>query len=106
MVKKEKPKPGKKKGEQGLLLDVTPENRKKINRIAKKYKAIQHERLALTAEEVKLKTELKELIHNSGLVKLEDGSIKFSVDDWEIQLLPTEEKLTVTAKKQVEVEDD
>ena len=101
MVKK-KPK----KGEQGYLIDITPENMKQIRKVTTAYKAVQGERLALLQKEVVLKNKLLDLIHAADLQKDSKGAIKFGCDDWEIELKPTDEKLTVTPKKNVKGEEE
>ncbi len=85
-------------GEQIMLIDIAPENIKPIIKAAKLYKRAQSERLAALKEEVKYKTEVRELVRKSNPQQLEDGDIKFEYDGFEVIITPQDEKVTVKDK--------
>lgn len=82
-------------GEQMDLIDVTPEELKKIRPVVKKYKQVVKSRVALTAEEVELKNKIKEFVHASELKRLPDGSIKFRCDGFLVEVTPRDEVVKV-----------
>lgn len=84
-------------GEQLELIEVGPENIKKILPIAKAYKKVVSERVALNAKEKVLKEKLRDFAHTSGLKRLPDGSIRFSCGEGvKVELFPQDEKVKVT----------
>jgi hypothetical protein len=82
-------------GEQLELIDVGPENMKKIKPVARKYKAAQKARLEALAQEVKLKGELLGLIRESGVKPMDDGTIRFQCDGLLITATPRDELVKV-----------
>ena len=85
----------KKTGEQLDLIDVHPKNSKQIIRTAREYKAVQRTRLAALEEEVQKKKKLLDLIRESEVQPLPDGSIKFQLDGITLSVVPRDEKITV-----------
>lgn len=83
-------------GEQLQLIDVGPKNSKKLNALAKGYKAIIAERLALQAKEADKKAKIMQLLHDEHLSRLEDGSMKCRCEGFEFSLTPKDEVLKVT----------
>ena len=92
MVKKVKPE----KGEQLELIDVAPKNAKPIIAIAREYKAVVTKRVKLTAIEVQLKEEIKDMVHKAKLKPLDDGSTRFTFDGVTVQVTPCDAKVKVT----------
>lgn len=84
-----------KTAEQGTLIDVEPEHSKEIIAAAKAYQKIKKQRCELTAKETEAREKLIGLIKSENLQRLEDGSIKFRLDGYEISLVPQDEKLKV-----------
>lgn len=82
-------------GEQLELIDVGPENLEKIGPHARKYKSAQKKRLTALDEEVKEKNIIKQLVHESGLKRLPDGSIRFRCEGMRIEVIPTDEKIKI-----------
>ena len=82
-------------GEQLDLIDVGPENLEKIAPHARRYKAALKKRLADLDLEVKEKNIIQQLVHESGLKRLPDGSIKFRCEGMRIELIPTDEKIKI-----------
>jgi serine/threonine protein phosphatase PrpC len=82
-------------GEQLELIEVAPENQKKIKAVAKQYKAAQYERTTALAEEIKMKNKLLELIHEANLQPLEDGKIRFQCNGMVITVTPRDELIRV-----------
>ena len=83
-----KPKKAPTTDEQGYLIDVRPENAKKIIAKAKAYKRAVTARLSEGDKESNLKSELLELIKGANLQPTEDGKIKFSLDGFKITVTP------------------
>ena len=77
------------------LIDVRPENEKAILAKARKYKAVSAERQAALAEEIQLKKELLGLIHDSGLIPMDDGVIRFEADGFKITVKSRDELVQV-----------
>ena len=88
------------KNEQMDLIDITPEQLKKIAPKIRRYKACVTERIALNAEEKKLKELIKQFAHESGIQRLEDGSIKFGCDGLIVSVTPQDEKVSVKESKE------
>jgi len=82
-------------GEQMPLIDVSPEHSKEIVKIARAYRKSASERQSCLAEEVKLKNKLLALVKEEHLQRLEDGTIKFTVEGFTITITPRDEKVTV-----------
>jgi multidrug resistance efflux pump len=81
-------------GEQLDLIEVAPENAKKIVAVARKYKSAQAERLAALEVEVAEKQNLLELVRQAKL-PLVDGKIKFKTDGYIITVTPRDELVKV-----------
>ena len=82
-------------GEQMDLIDVSPENMKKIKPVARRYKAAQKVRIEALKKETELKAQLLSLIKDSNPTHLEDGSIKFQCDGMLITVTPRDELIKV-----------
>ena len=105
MTRKEKSKDkgqGSSSGEQMDLLDVGPENLKKIVPVAREYKRVVTQRISLTAKESELKKELQAFAHNSGLKPLPNGHIKWSCQGVTVEHIPQDERVKVTIEKEEE----
>lgn len=85
-------------GEQLDLIDVAPENSKEIIKVAKRYKALQFERIQILADEIAAKKELLELVKKSNPQRLDDGKITFSLDGMTITVTPRDELVKVKEK--------
>ena len=94
MAKKDKPEVG----EQLDLIDVHPEQAKKIIKVARAYKKAQSERIEFLNVEKKKKQELLDLVKQENLTPLEDGIIKFEVDGAKICVTPRDELIQVKFK--------
>lgn len=94
-----KKKTSSKKGEQMPLLDVGPENLKKIEPVARKYRAAVKRRLVESAEEVALKKKLRGLIIEANLKRDKEGKIKFTAGGLIIKMTPCDDLIQVTEKK-------
>ena len=81
--------------EQLDLIDVTPENSRKIVACAKRYKVAQRQRLAALEDETAEKQKLLGLIKEANLQRLDDGTIKYSVEGYTIRVQPRDELITV-----------
>lgn len=86
-------------GEQMPLMDVGPENLKKIAPVAREYRSILKERLKLTVQEVKLKKKLHELIKESKLNQV-DGKIKFACEGLDIEVEYRDEVIHIKEHKE------
>lgn len=82
-------------GEQLDLIDVTPENLKKIKPVAKKYKAALRRRMEAGEEEKTLKHQILDMVKEANLQRLPDGSIKFTCDGMVIKVTPRDELVQV-----------
>jgi hypothetical protein len=82
-------------GEQLDLIEVGPENSKKIKAVAHRYKAAQATRLNALEKEIAEKTELLELIKKENLQTLEGGKIQLKVDGMIITVTPRDELIRV-----------
>lgn len=87
------------KGEQMPLIDVIPEDIKPIIPFARKYRKVVAERMALSAEEVKLKTKIREMAAKAEIPRQDDGTIKFTWERVEVLITPRDELVQVTIKK-------
>ena len=92
-------------GEQLDLIDVKPENAKKILKAAKAYKKVQKIRLSALDEEKQQKQKVLDLIKNAGLTPMSDGTIKFRLDSFQISVTPRDELLQVKCEEEESVED-
>lgn len=92
MAKREKSVAG---SEQKDLIDVHPENHKKIKQLAHAYKKAQRARAEALAEEIKWKEKLLSEVKESKVTKNPDGSYKFKVDDVTISVTPRDELVRV-----------
>jgi len=86
-------------GEQLVLIDVGPENLRRITPIARRYRAAMKRRVQALAEEVEAKVKILELVKEAKLSRLQDGSIKFKCDGMTITVMPRDEKITVKEEK-------
>ena len=82
-------------GEQMNLIDVGPKNLKKIAPHARKYKAAMNERVAALAIEVAEKQIIKDMVEESGLKRMPDGSYKFHCEGLKIEIIPQDEKIKI-----------
>lgn len=89
----------KKTGKQLDLIDVKPKQSKKILAVANDYKEAVSERQGWLAQEVKLKTELLDLIKKENLTPLKDGVIRFDIDGTVISVTPRDELVKVKLPK-------
>ena len=90
-----RPKKTEQNGEQLDLIDVTPENSKKIIAVAKRYKAAQSQRIEALQEEIAEKQKLLGLVKEANLQRLEDGKIRFRVDGMTITVTLRDELIKV-----------
>ena len=95
MAKKTKMEKEVEKGEQLDLIDVAPENAGQILEAVKIYKKYQAQRLKFLEKEVEAKQEILDLVHKSGLKRLDDGRIKFKCDNFVITVEPADEKIKI-----------
>jgi len=86
--------------EQLDLINIQPENAKKILRAARAYKEAQKTRITALAEEVKEKGNVLTLVRSAKLTPLSDGTLKFTLDGVKISVKPRDELLTVKEPKQ------
>jgi len=91
-----------KAGEQMDLIDVHPENAKKIIKAAEAYKDAQGRRISALAEEKKYKQKIIDLAEQAELKPLDNGKTKFSVDGAEICITPRDKLVQVKFKKDKE----
>lgn len=92
--------------EQLDLIDVTPENSKKIRAIAKKYREAQQERMAWGEDERKQKELLLAEAKNANVQASPDGVIRFRVDDITIKITPRDELVQVKFDEDAANDDD
>lgn len=85
-------------GKQLELIDVSPENMKKIKPIARKYKATQKRRMEAGEEEADLKQQILALVKEANLTRLQDGSIRFKCDGMTITVTPRDELVKVKSE--------
>jgi len=88
-----------KAGEQLDLIDVTPENLKKILPVAKAYRKIVKERVGLTNKETELKNKLLGMIKEANMRRLSDGKIRFKHDGLIITVTPCDEKISIKEER-------
>lgn len=81
---------------QTMLIDVGPKKAAPLIKQARLYKQWQKERLAAGNMEVTAKKKLLAMIQESGLKRLDDGSIRASLDGFVIEVTPRDELITVT----------
>ena len=83
-------------GEQGVLIDVAPENAKPIIRAARLYKKILRSRQDALAQEIKQKAKVLELVRAAELQPLDNtGKLRFEYDGVTISVTPRDELLQV-----------
>jgi hypothetical protein len=87
-------------GEQMDLIDVGPENLKKIVPVARRYIAAVKRRSKEGAEEVALKARLLELVEEADLKRDSKGRVKFKADGLTISVTPRDNLIQVTEKKE------
>lgn len=81
--------------EQLDLIDVKPKNAKKILSLAKDYKAVQKERIDYLAKEKELKQKIIDEIRKAKLSPLENGTTKFTIDNFKISMTPRDELIQI-----------
>ena len=86
-------------GEQMALIDVTPENLKQIEPIARRYRAAMKTRVAALKDEVEAKQKILALVKDAHLTRLEDGTIRFKCEGKLIIITPRDEKITIKDEK-------
>jgi hypothetical protein len=91
-----------KKQEQPDLIDVTPENQKKIVAAAKKYRGHLRDRVDALTKEKAAKAELLEEIKKANLQPLADGSIQTHVEGFTITVKRSKEQIEVVADEDQE----
>ncbi len=89
-------------GEQRDLIDVAPENFKKMIPVAKAYRKTVKERVALTNKETELKQKLLQMVHEANLTRLSDGKVKFKCEGYVVTITPTDEKISIKEEKKIE----
>ena len=82
-------------GEQGELIDVSPENSKEILRVAKRYKAAQIKRINALTDEKAEKEKLLDLIKKGNYQRLDGGKIRFSIEGFTITVVPRDELIQI-----------
>lgn len=82
-------------GEQLALIDIAPENSKKIIGVARRYRVAQGQRIEALVREVAEKQKLLELIKEAKLTPLEGGKIRFRVNGLIITVTPRDELVRV-----------
>ena len=88
--------------DEGFLIDVHPENEKKIIAKAKAYKRALIARQAASGEEVALKGQLLELIKAANLQPMEDGKIKLLLHGFKITVTPRDMLIQVVSEGEEE----
>lgn len=86
-------------GEQLDLIDVTPENMKKMIPIARAYRKIVKDRVQFTNKETELKNKLLQAVKDANLKRLPDGRIRFRCDGLTVTVTPCDEKISVKEDK-------
>ena len=84
-----------KRGEQLPLIDVGPKKAKELAQLGREYKKVQRARQALLQKEVALKEKILSLVKAEKLKPLEDGSIRFKVENLEINIKPRDELVQI-----------
>ena len=92
---KKKPKTS---GEQMPLMDVGPENNQEIVEAVRTYKAHQHDRIAAGKKEFEAKQKVLTLVKKSELKPLQNGVIKFTCENAEIEVTPRDVLITIKEK--------
>jgi len=82
-------------GEQLDLIDVAPENAKKIIAVARRYKEAQGQRIEALEREKTEKQKILDLVKEANLKRLDDGTITFKVDGMVIKVTPRDELVQV-----------
>lgn len=88
-------KKNKEEQEQMDLIDVKTKNAKKILAYAKDYKSCQKDRIDYLAKEKELKQKVIEEIRKAKLSPMDDGTIKFTVDNFKISMKPRDELIQI-----------
>ena len=84
------------------LIDVHPENEKKIIAAARRYKKAQAARIKALDDEVNAKQELLQLVKEADLQRLDDGKIQFRIDGMTITVTPRDELIRVKEEEEKE----
>lgn len=82
-------------GEQMELLEVGPENLKKIKPLARCYRAAVQARMAALEQETKYKRQILQMVHDAHLTRLDDGTIRFRCDGMTIIITPRDELVKI-----------
>lgn len=82
-------------GEQLDLIDVEPENKEAILRVAHRYKNAKKERMAALAIEKAEKEKLLAVVKEAKILPDPDGSYRFTLDGLTITVTPRDELLKV-----------
>ena len=93
-------------GEQLELIDVTPENLKKIIPVARAYRKVVKERVEFTNRETALKADLLNLVKEAKLKRLPNGKIRFKSEGLTITITPMDEKISIKEEKDKKNEPD
>jgi uncharacterized radical SAM superfamily Fe-S cluster-containing enzyme len=93
-------------GEQLDLIDVTPENLKKIIPVARAYRKVVKERVEFTNRETALKADLLNLVKEAKLKRLANGKIRFKSEGLTITITPMDEKISIKEEKDKKNEPD
>lgn len=84
------------------LIDVEPKNKKDILRIARKYKALQQERISALNAEITQKEKLLTVVRAAKIVPDADGAYRFRMDTLTITVTPRDELVKVQFAKDEE----
>jgi len=84
---------------QMYLIEVGPKNLKQIKPHVKAYREAVEEYSKWGNVVSTEKDAIRNLVHKSGLQRLENGNIEFMCDGMLIKIIPTEEKITITEQK-------
>jgi hypothetical protein len=87
------------KNKQLDLIDVGPKNLKAIRPHLTAYKDAMEERVRWLAEEVKEKQAVLDLVHKSGLKRMENGNVEFKCDGMLIKITPVDDKIKIGREK-------
>jgi hypothetical protein len=84
------------------LIEVGPENLKKIIPIAREYKELVSARVNILKQEVEAKQQLLALVEQADLSRTKDGKIRFMADGYRITITPRDELVQVKALEEPE----
>lgn len=86
----------KKPGKQQELIDATPANAKKLVKVLEEYEEVKNERCRLSAEEVSLKSQVLEMVHEAKLQPIDSkGTVRFTLDGATVTVTPQKEKINI-----------